>query len=687
MARLSLLLADPVDGAPEFGDADYIREVLLRFDVATEAEIEEELVAKAVALRIELPTSGRPYTQEQAMAARRPLNATAVQHSRAVSTGSDGTADSGMTLQTSDHATADASLRRRSKSLNYSHYERYISQVDPALDQPKFRAGGIVVKSGTKKGVRGFTRSIAARLRRRRPSPNLPMPCVCCREDFTADNNTVHTLPCGHCYCRDCLAVMIDQSMADESKMPPRCCTQPIPSAIIKLVIPREKQHLFLKAVVEYSTPWEARIFCPNAACGEFIPPAEKLDPKHPFEALCKTCRTRACVMCRRPAHPLGQDCPEDHESDAVLKMGEKSGWRRCYKCRSLVELAQGCTHITCRCKAQFCYICGAVWDPAVGCPNFCNGEEELERRRAEEEARLAELEAEKLAREKAAEAEEKEIQDAERRTQESREFSALREQQEAEMARFHAYERKVRDAMLARQSRRKLALVDKFSDLMDKMRERHAKTEQHLEDRQVLAEIELQAGLEEKEKKVRIKLRYMEDYCSGKTAGEIAGEPQPQQQQQEQPQDETTAAADMPQRRVTERDLEQLRQQYCVRDGMERRHQSQIHGLREKQAKSMEELVARHERETDALADRRAEEVEDLAVAFANEEEALLQTTRERRARLVKRWGLAAEILRAELERREGKAFAKMSLPEWPPEASEMGEVIEVFDKHSMLM
>jgi hypothetical protein len=82
-----------------------------------------------------------------------------------------------MTLQTSaDHATADASLRRRSKSLNYSHYERYISQVDPALDQPKFRAGGgIVVKSGSKKGVRGFTRSIAARLRRRRPNPTLPM--------------------------------------------------------------------------------------------------------------------------------------------------------------------------------------------------------------------------------------------------------------------------------------------------------------------------------------------------------------------------------------------------------------------------------------------------------------------------------------------------------------------------------
>ncbi len=82
------------------------------------------------------------------------------------------------------------------------------------------------------------------------------------------------------------------------------------------------------------------------------------------------------------------------HLVDAVLQMGEKSGCRRCYKCRTLVELTHGCSHITCRCKAQFCYICGAVWDPFVGCPNYCNGEEELERRRLEEEARIAEEEA-----------------------------------------------------------------------------------------------------------------------------------------------------------------------------------------------------------------------------------------------------------------------------------------------------
>ncbi|KAH6855024.1 hypothetical protein B0I37DRAFT_305567 [Chaetomium sp. MPI-CAGE-AT-0009] len=714
MARRSTLLTSPVDGRvglPELKDAEYVREVLNRSDGATESDIEQELVLRAAALRIELPTSRRPSAQEHGIAAGRFIEAAPQHRSRAGSAGSGETTGTVMTSRTTDQAPAtpvtlaEARMRKRSSTLSFSQYEKYISQVDPALVQPKFprptRAensewkGGILVKSGRKGGVRGFTRSIAARLKRRKPSPSLPMPCVCCREDFTTDSSTLHALPCGHYYCRDCLAIMVNQSISDESKMPPRCCTQPIPSAIIKMVLSKEKQHLFLKAVVQYSTPWEARTFCPNAACGEFIPPADKVEPKHPFEALCQACRTQVCLLCKRNAHDLGQDCPEDRDSEAVLRMGETSGWRRCYKCRSLVELAQGCTHITCRCKAQFCYICGAVWDPSVGCPNFCNGEEEMERRRVEEEARLAELEAEKLAREKAAEAEERAKQDAEKRTRESVEFKALREQQEAEMARFNEYEQKVKDALQNRQTREKIALGDKYADLMLKMRDRHAKTEQHLEDRQVMAEIELQAGLEEKEKRVQIKLRHMEDYCNGKTGlvappseqqqqseseqqssqSESESQPPPQppsQQQQDQPPTTT-----MPHRHVTPRDLEQLRQQYSLRDNITRRHRSQIHGLREKQAKRMEELVARHEREVDALAARRATDLVALVVQSANDEDELFCACAARKARMGRRWRLEAEVLRVELERRDGVVYAGVEVPVWPEGEGEEGVVV----------
>ncbi|KAK3330463.1 hypothetical protein B0H66DRAFT_63160 [Apodospora peruviana] len=683
------LASDVLTRPPELSDVDYLREVLGRSDGETEAQVEEALAAKAGTLGIELPLP-RPSAAKVVLPNNNALdddaespggNGTLVsQHGRAASTSSNSTTTTGLTSQTSHRSTvipatltestnvtaaAASSRRSRSKSLSFSQYEKYLSQVGPTLHQPKFlnppsprleRPIGTLMGTGggARRSVRDFKRSIAGRLRRRRPISSLTIvTCICCREDFVQEHHSLQTLPCGHTYCQHCLAVLITQSTTDESKMPPRCCTQPYPSAIIKTVLDnRDDQQTFLKAVLQYSTPWEARIFCPNTSCGEFIPPRNKIDPKHPFEATCRSCRTRVCITCKRNAHRLGQDCPEDWELDAVLKMGEKSGWRRCYKCRTLVELTQGCTHMTCRCKAQFCYICGAVWDPAVGCPNFCNGEEELERRRMEEEARLAEQEAEKKALEEAAAVEELARREAEKQTLENAEFKSLRAEQEAEMVRFLNFERKTKELMWARQSKKRLALAEKYLELMDKMKERHAKTEQHLDDRQIQAEIDLMSTLEQSKKSIKIQLKYMEAYCHRGEEGE----------------DDGSVTRKMPTREVTQKHLDQLDQQYRIRDGLERRHQSQINVLRERQTKRMEELMERHKKEMQTLVDKRTEDIEDLDVEFTNEEEILVSVFADRKAKLLVRWEIAGEILRVELEKRHGgPRFAPMTVPDWP--------------------
>lgn len=457
-------------------------------------------------------------------------------------------------------------------------------------------------------------------------------------------------LPCGHTYCNECLKIMIDQATLDETKMPPRCCTLPIPSTLLTELLDAETQVLFLKAVVQFSTPWESRVFCPNATCGEFIPPRNKVDPKHPFVVVCPKCSTKACSMCKREAHQRGQDCPDDWDLDAVLKIGEKSGWRRCYRCRTLVELSQGCTHMTCRCKAQFCYICGAVWDPSVGCPNFCNGDEELERRQAEEAARLAEREAEKEAREAAAAAEAIEQQDARERTTNSLEFAGLAAEQAAELQRFQAYVKKRRDMMWNKQLQKKLALSDKFSDQMEKMKDRHAKTVMHLEDRQLAAEMELRDNLEQSERSIRIRLRHMEAYC------DKVGQ---------------TADSDMPPRVVTERDLRELGQQYSLRDGMERLHKAKINVMRDRQLKAMEELVERQEEEWQRLLSKRDEEIENLAAEFALEEDVLARECCQRQTKLQWRWLLQVEILRRKLEEKHQLKYASIPIPRWPSECA----------------
>ncbi|KAJ4398334.1 hypothetical protein N0V85_006304 [Neurospora sp. IMI 360204] len=684
-------LVGTIANPPELDESEYLHQVFgitTEDATATEAEIEKSLTAKASSLGIDVSNLTDKLGNPTVLGATSARSSTLVAHQRSSTicsndstTGTETATGTDNDLASNSSAAIPATLtqstsRKRSNTVNFSQYEKYLAQLEPTLHQPKFSnpfsnpaapsrrlSHNILNGFGHFKGVRELRRSVTGRLKRRKTDPALSVvTCICCREDFVQGNQLLQTLPCGHTYCQNCLAVMINQSTTDESKMPPRCCTQPIPSSIIKTILTREEQQAFLKAVLQYSTPWESRIFCPNPACGEFIPPRAKLDPKHPFETMCKTCKMRVCLTCKRSAHRLGQDCPEDIELETVLKMGEKSGWRRCYKCRNLVELTQGCTHMTCRCKAQFCYICGAVWDPVVGCPNFCNGEEELERRRREEETRLAELELKKREQEEAAVAEERAQQQVERRTRECAEFQALREQQDHEMSRFLAYEARMRKEMRTRQSDKKKALLEKYAELIEKMKERHAKTEQHLEDRQIEAEIELRSTLDASERSIRIQLKYMEAYCKKLSQVEEINEKEQQQALQD---------SKMPSREVTQKHLDQLSEQYRIRDGMERRHQAQINVLREKQGKKMEQLLDRHEDEMEALLHKKSEENEDLAVEFANEADAISHTFAERKAKLQKRWLVSMEILRIEQEKKTGMRYASMALPQWPSPAA----------------
>lgn len=454
---------------------------------------------------------------------------------------------------------------------------------------------------------------------------------------------------------------MINQATAEESNMPPRCCTQPIPSQVIKSILSREEQARFLKAVLQFSTPWEARVFCSNPLCAEFIPPRAKVDPKHPFKVVCRKCRTRVCVMCKKDAHPAGQDCPNDWELEAVLQIGERAGWRRCYKCRTLVELTYGCTHMTCRCRAQFCYICGAVWDPVVGCPNFCNGDEELERRRQEEEARIAALEAEEAIKQEAAAREEAEEREAEARTRNCREFKALRDEQVKEMERFKNFEQKSKWLLWTRHAQEKNLLVEKHSAAVEKMLERHDKTSANLEDRQVAAEMEFRCTLEQSEKHVRVRLKHMEAYCDG--LGHSLN-------------------SEMPSRVITEKDLRELGQQYNLEKNMKQLHQARINVLRDRQAKALEQLLERQESEVERLREKNAKEVEHLESGFGDEEDSLVTTFSARQSMLETRWNLEMEIMRKELENEQGKRYNLLPALEWPQDMEVFGESLIVVEK-----
>lgn len=138
-------------------------------------------------------------------------------------------------------------------------------------------------------------------------------------------------------------------------------------------------------------------------------------------DASCPACRADICLDCRSLAHPgqcpsrslwipnsdekrvsyLGKPCSDDtvsllptfpvlHEAQpppsslpekqptpseelALYQLAQKLHFRRCPKCKSLIERSEGCKHMTCRCKYEFCHQCGSRWKN--GCPGGCGGE------------------------------------------------------------------------------------------------------------------------------------------------------------------------------------------------------------------------------------------------------------------------------------------------------------------------
>lgn len=156
--------------------------------------------------------------------------------------------------------------------------------------------------------------------------------------------------------------------------MPPKCCTQDhIPlKHVEKLFDLRFKKKWNLK-YQEYTT--KNRIYCPAKGCGEWIKPSHiHMDTSGGANTgrkygKCSRCRTKVCTTCNGKWH-TSRECPKDEATQRFAEIAKKEGWQRCYNCSATVELKEGCNHMTCRCRAEFCMICGLKWK-TCDCPWF----------------------------------------------------------------------------------------------------------------------------------------------------------------------------------------------------------------------------------------------------------------------------------------------------------------------------
>ncbi len=170
--------------------------------------------------------------------------------------------------------------------------------------------------------------------------------CIACGDGHPV--RCLITVPCGHCYCKPCIGGvdgvdetegLFELAMKDESLFPPRCCKTSIPLDAARPFLSEIQVQKFKEKTVEYATT--NKTYCHNTQCGSFIPPSQITGDR----AECAHCGLATCSLCKAVAHD--GDCPEDPAYISLMELAQCKGWKRCIKCRRMVELNCGCNHVT----------------------------------------------------------------------------------------------------------------------------------------------------------------------------------------------------------------------------------------------------------------------------------------------------------------------------------------------------
>lgn len=201
-----------------------------------------------------------------------------------------------------------------------------------------------------------------------------PFTCdVCFEKGFLSKNryekvsNTLH--------CIDCLRSLVFTSMKDFTMMPPRVNRIELSNDLLDVILTKFERLNFQAKLQEFLC--QNRFYCQNPTCSEFIN-LDLIELRVDF--CCKACNTLNCLICRSLAHK-SRDCAENldiinNAKDKILleKQIKQSGYKKCPKCRTAIELSTGCNHMTCRfCSNEFCFECLTVWNNLSGkCPKGC---------------------------------------------------------------------------------------------------------------------------------------------------------------------------------------------------------------------------------------------------------------------------------------------------------------------------
>ncbi|KAL8227038.1 hypothetical protein R6Q57_016870 [Mikania cordata] len=217
----------------------------------------------------------------------------------------------------------------------------------------------------------------------------LPEQCNICFESVYR-GQMLSVNKCLHRYCFSCMRKHVEAKLLQGQlpKCPDEKCNSNLEIESCKKFLSPKLYDIMSLRVKEASIPTTDKVYCPFSYCSalmskteiqEHTPTSSSTAAVGTGKTTCVKCHRHFCFNCKVPWHEnftclAYKKCfPYQSVNEAKLKsLATQNRWRACIKCKNLVELAEGCYHIYCRCGYEFCYTCGAEWinkKPTCRCP------------------------------------------------------------------------------------------------------------------------------------------------------------------------------------------------------------------------------------------------------------------------------------------------------------------------------
>eukprot|EP00347_Sterkiella_histriomuscorum_P001452 403371984 len=225
--------------------------------------------------------------------------------------------------------------------------------------------------------------------------------CPVCFDGYD-EENILPLTSCDHVFHRECLQIYLNGEI-QESKFPLKCpenaCQKELLIEDLNDILSEEQRQKHLEFTFNQAIAQQQdMMWCPTADCKNVLVIEEGVNELH-----CDQCNKDYCGQCKVEYHKertCAQFQAENQNDKEFLEFVKGKQFKQCPFCQFWVEKSEGCDHMTCKCKKEFCYKCGGVYR-ACECTKENQRQEALRRQRFQEARRIARIKrAEQLKRE-----------------------------------------------------------------------------------------------------------------------------------------------------------------------------------------------------------------------------------------------------------------------------------------------